>query len=462
MGQVETPWGGRFGEAPDALMQRFNASISFDRKLLEVDVAGSIAYARALQRAGILDEGELVQIEAGLEQVRQEFSASDCDLPDALEDIHMAVEKRLIEIAGPVGGKLHTGRSRNDQVNVDERLYLRAAIYALTGRICHLQGVLLTSAETHHEVVLPGYTHLQQAQPVLFAHYALALFWMLERDRGRLQDAWKRADYMPLGSGALAGSTFAIDRELLARELGFSQVTPNSLDAVSDRDFLLETLSALSILMMHLSRFCEDLIIWSSSEFGFVELSDHFSTGSSMMPQKKNPDSLELVRGKTGRVYGSLVALLTTMKAVPLTYAKDMQEDKEPLFDALETVDTCLEVFAGAWESMQLDTERMEATVDSMALATDLADHLVRRGLPFREAHRVIGNLVREALAAGRALTEYGLEELRVHSGDFGEDALALLDVRHSLELRNIEGGTGPQAVAEQMEKARRVLAAAP
>jgi argininosuccinate lyase len=426
---------------------------------LEVDIAGSKAYAKALHRADLVDAAELAEITGGLEAVLQEFSAPNCLLPDALEDIHMAVEKRLTELIGPVGGKLHTGRSRNDQVNLDERLYLRLSIEALQGRIRQLQGVLLASAEQHEAVVLPGYTHMQQAQPVLFAHYALSLFWMLERDWGRLADTWRRADYMPLGSGALAGSTFAIDRTFLARELGFSQVTRNSLDAVSDRDFLLETLASLSILMMHLSRFCEDLIVWSSAEFGFVELSDHFSTGSSMMPQKKNPDSLELVRGKTGRVYGSLVALLTTMKAVPLTYSKDLQEDKEPLFDALDTVDICLEVFAGAWQGMQVRGEQMEKKVDSMALATDLADYLVRQGMPFRDAHRVIGNLVAGALADGRALTDFSLAELQSHSEQFGEDALALLDVRHSLSLRNIEGGTGPQAVAEQLQKARRILA---
>jgi argininosuccinate lyase len=459
MTRVETPWGGRFQEAPDALMERFNASIGFDRRLLEVDIAGSKAYAKALHRADLLDAAELAEITGGLEAVLQEFSAPDCLLPDALEDIHMAVEKRLTELIGPVGGKLHTGRSRNDQVNLDERLYLRLSIEALQGRIRQLQGVLLASAEQHEAVVLPGYTHMQQAQPVLFAHYALSLFWMLERDWGRLADTWRRADYMPLGSGALAGSTFAIDRAFLARELGFSQVTPNSLDAVSDRDFLLETLSSLSILMMHLSRFCEDLIVWSSAEFGFVELSDHFSTGSSMMPQKKNPDSLELIRGKTGRVYGSLVALLTTMKAVPLTYSKDMQEDKEPLFDALDTVDICLEVFAGAWQGMQVRGEQMEKKVDSMALATDLADYLVRQGMPFRDAHRVIGNLVAGVIADGQTLTDFSLAELQSHSEQFGEDALALLDVRHSLSLRNIEGGTGPQAVAEQLQKARRILA---
>ena len=459
MAIVETPWGGRFQDGPDALMERFNASIGFDRKLLEVDLAGSIAYARALERAGIFDAGELAQIEEGLEQVRQEFSKPECALPASLEDIHMAVEKRLTELVGPVGGKLHSGRSRNDQVCVDERLYLRSAILALKGRVRDLQGVLLASAEQYREVVLPGYTHLQQAQPVLFSHYALSLFWMLDRDWGRLGDAWQRADFLPLGSGALAGSTFAIDREFLASELGFSQVSPNSIDAVSDRDFLLETLAALSILMMHLSRFCEDLIVWSSAEFGFIELSDHFATGSSMMPQKKNPDSLELVRGKTGRVYGSLVSLLTTMKGLPLTYAKDMQEDKEPFFDALETVDICLEVFSGAWQGMEVRAERMESAVDSLALATDLADYLVRQGMPFRDAHRIIGNLVRAVLEQGRALTDLELEDLRAHSAHFSADALELLDLRHSLELRNIAGGTGPQAVDEQIEKARRVLA---
>lgn len=457
MAAVQTPWGGRFESAPAELMERFNASIGFDRKLLEVDVAGSIAYARALRRAGILSAEELEHIETGLKQVREEFSAPDCVLPDALEDIHMAVEQRLTELVGPAGGKLHTGRSRNDQVNLDERLYLRSAIASLQAQIRHLQGVLLASSEQHRHVVLPGYTHLQQAQPILFPHYALSLFWMLERDRGRLADAWRRADFLPLGSGALAGSAFPLDRAFLARELGFSHVTPNSLDAVSDRDFLLETLSALAIAMMHLSRFCEDLILWSSAEFGFVELADHFATGSSMMPQKKNPDALELVRGKTGRVYGSLMALLTTMKAVPLTYAKDLQEDKEPLFDALETTAICLEVFAGAWQSMEVRAERMEAAVDSTALATDLADYLVGRGVPFRAAHRVVGSLVRDAMARGRALTDLGLDDLRAHSADFGADALELLDVRRSLARRNIAGGTGPQAVAEQMEQARQV-----
>ena len=458
MSGTEKLWGGRFGEATDALMERFHASIGFDRRLMEMDIAGSEAYARSLQRVGVLTADEAEQIVAGLRQVHEEMSAGRFVFSADLEDIHMAVEKRLTEIVGPVGGKLHTGRSRNDQVNVDERLYLRQAIGGLQERIRRLQQVLLKSAEKHRKVVMPGYTHLQQAQPILFAHYALCLFWMLERDHGRLADVWKRADAMPLGSGALAGSTFPLDRAFLARELGFSQVTPNSLDAVSDRDFLLEFLGAASILMMHLSRFCEDLIIWSTAEFGFVELADAFSTGSSMMPQKKNPDSLELMRGKVGRVYGDLMALLTAMKGIPLTYAKDMQEDKEPFFDALETAEICLEVFAGVWETMELRPERMVAAIDDGTLATDLADYLVRKGMPFREAHRVVGGLVRAVAEKGGKLTGLSLEDLQRYAELFEADVVEMLDARQSLELRDIEGGTGPRAVAAQLEKARQVL----
>lgn len=456
----EKPWGGRFGAATAELMERFNASIGVDRKLLEVDVAGSVAHARALERVGVLTADECGRLVEGLSRVRDEMAAPGYGFSPRLEDIHMAVETRLTELIGPLGGRLHTGRSRNDQVALDERLYLRHAVAGLQARLGHLQQVLLDSAEAHFGVVLPGYTHLQQAQPILFSHYALSLFWMLDRDRGRLADTWKRADCLPLGAGALAGSAYPLDRQFLAQELGFSRVSANSLDAVSDRDFLLECLAALAILMMHLSRFCEDLIIWSSQEFGFVELDDAFATGSSMMPQKKNPDSLELVRGKTGRVYGDLVGLLTTMKGIPLTYAKDMQEDKEPFLDALETVQDCLEVFAGAWETLQLRPARMEAAIDSGVLATDLADYLVRRGMPFREAHHAVGRLVRWALEQGKQLTGLSLQELQAHSDAFAADALDVLDVRHSLGLRNIEGGTGPEAVRQQLEQARAGLAA--
>jgi argininosuccinate lyase len=459
---TEKPWGGRFTGATAELMERFNASISFDHRLLEVDVAGSKVYAQALVRAQLLSQEEGAQIVAGLDRVREELAQADHLFEPRLEDIHMAVETRLVELIGAVGGKLHTGRSRNDQVNLDERLYLRAAMAATLGRVRHLQQVLVHSAEQHTDTVMPGYTHLQQAQPILFAHYALSLFWALERDAGRLADAAQRADRMPLGSGALAGSAFELDREFMARELGFSAVTPNSLDAVSDRDFLLETLAALSILMTHLSRYCEDLILWSSAEFAYVELDDAYATGSSMMPQKKNPDSLELVRGKTGRVYGDLVALLTTMKGLGLTYGKDLQEDKEPVFDAFATADDCLDVFAAAWDTMTIRVQRMEAAIDDGTLATELADFLVERGVPFREGHHVVGAVVRAALQSGQRLTELSVADLRQHHDAFDDEALQRLDPRASLGRRNLPGGTGPQAVAVQLQQAREILAAEP
>ena len=457
---TDKAWGGRFSGAQAELMERFNASIGVDRKLMEMDIAASLVYARALERAGVLTGEERVTIAEGLHKVREEMSAADFPFDVGLEDIHMAVEERLTHHVGAVGGKLHTGRSRNDQVNADERLYLRQATAAVTQGIRRLQSVLVDSAERHREVILPGYTHLQQAQPILFGHYALSLFWMLERDRGRVFDSWKRADYLPLGSGALAGSAFPLDREQMARELGFSGVTANSLDAVSDRDFLLEALAALAILMMHLSRYCEDLIIWSSIEFGFVELDDAYATGSSMMPQKKNPDSLELVRGKTGRVYGNLMGLLTTMKGVPLTYAKDLQEDKEPAFDSFDTVLDCLEVFAAAWETMAVRSDRMAASMADSLLATDLADYLSRRGIPFRQAHHIVGRLVRDSLEAGDRLGELTLSRMQTYSKEFGEDTLELLKPGRSLDLRNISGGTGPEAVRSQLTRAREILAA--
>jgi len=456
--QRHKPWSGRFQGTTDELMERFNASISFDRKLLEVDVIGSKVYALALQRAGVLTEAECIIITEGLEGVLVDMSAGSFVFDSRFEDVHMAVEAQLIKSIGPLGGKLHTGRSRNDQVNLDERLYLREAVASVRQQIRSLQAAIVESAQQQADVILPGYTHLQQAQPILFSHYALALFWMLQRDSDRLADAWKRADFLPLGSGALAGSAYPLDRQFMASELGFSGVTPNSIDAVSDRDFLLEALAAVAILMMHLSRYCEDLVIWSTAEFGFIELSDAFSTGSSMMPQKKNPDSLELIRGKTGRVYGNLTALLTLMKGLALTYSKDLQEDKEPFFDSFETVGQCLDVFTGAWSTMSLRTERMKTSVDTTALATDLADYLVKRGVPFRDAHHVVGQLVGETLAAGKTLTSLGLDDFKRFSDQFEADVLNQLDLERSLELRNIPGGTGPAAVQEQLRAARNVL----
>lgn len=458
--QAEKPWGGRFAGATAELMERFNASIGFDHKLLQVDIAGSKVYARALVRANLLSQQEGAQILSGLDRVCQELSRPEHVFEARLEDIHMAVETRLIELIGPLGGKLHTGRSRNDQVNLDVRLFARSAVEATVGRVRHLQQVLVNSADAHIGTIMPGYTHLQQAQPILFAHYALSLFWALERDIGRLVDAAKRADFMPLGSGALAGSAFALDRHFMARELGFSDVTPNSLDAVSDRDFLLEMLAALSILLTHLSRYCEDLIIWSSAEFAFVELDDAYSTGSSMMPQKKNPDSLELVRGKTGRVFGDLVSLLTVMKGLGLSYGKDLQEDKEPVFDAFSTADDCLDVFASAWSTMTVNVERMAAAVDAGTLATELADFLVERGVPFREGHHVVGAVVRAAAESGRRLTDLSLADLQQHHEAFDSEILNRLEPRASLDRRNLPGGTGPKAVLAQLEQARGILSA--
>ena len=456
----EKLWGGRFSKSTQKLMEQFNASIGFDRRLFRVDIAGSRAQARALAQIGVLTEAECNRVIWGLDQVEAELAAGELALTDDLEDIHMAVEKRLTEIVGPVGGKLHTGRSRNDQVALDERLYLREVIVETVAHIDRLQAVLLDSAEQHIEVILPGYTHLQQAQPVRFAHYAMALFWMLDRDRGRFLDCGKRADAMPLGAGALAGSAYPVDRAFLVSELAFGRATENSMDAVSDRDYFLEYMAASAILMGHLSRFCEDLIVWSSSEFGFVTLDDAFSTGSSMMPQKKNPDSLELVRGKTGRVYGNLVALLTVMKGIPMTYAKDMQEDKEPLFDTADTVQTALAVFTGAWSTMQVHKERMTATLDGMILATDLADYLVGKGVPFRTCHRIVGQLVRTALEQGKRLEELELETLRSVSDVFEDDVYTVLSAEKSTNRRNLDGGTGRDAVMRQVKAGRKKVGA--
>ena len=454
----DKPWGGRFEGSTDKLMERFNASISFDRRLYRADIEGSRAQSRALLRAGILTQDECYRVLAGLDQVEGEIDRDELPLTDDLEDIHMAIEKRLTEIVGPVGGKIHTGRSRNDQVALDERLFLREAIAGTQERIDRLQRVLITSASEHIDTILPGYTHLQQAQPLLFSHYAMSLFWMLDRDWQRFRDCGRRADTMPLGSGALAGSAFPIDRDFLAEQLGFGAVTPNSIDAVSDRDCLIEFISAGAILMAHLSRFCEDLIIWSSSEFAFVELDDAFCTGSSMMPQKKNPDSLELIRGKTGRVYGNLIALLTVMKGIPLTYAKDMQEDKEPLFDTVETLGISLDVFAAVWETMRLDSDRAAAAMDGTILATDLADYLTRKGVPFRECHRIVGGIVKRALEEGVRLESLLLDVLREASDVFEDDVRKVLTHSASTEARDVEGGTSKRSVETQIARGESIL----
>ncbi|MHB9027142.1 MAG: argininosuccinate lyase [Candidatus Latescibacterota bacterium] len=456
-------WGGRFTEGADAFLVEFGASIDVDIELLDVDVEGSKAWAEALGAAGILTPDEVKKIVDGLDAVCGEIKA-DRERPGfrldrSLEDVHMTVESRLTARIGDAGAKLHTGRSRNDQVALDERLWLLRALRGLMRSLSMVQSTVLERAREHADHFAPSYTHLQQAQPVRLGHYLLAWFWMLERDRERFADAMKRADKCPLGSGAVAGTGFPVDREAIARRLGFSGVTENSIDATSDRDYIVETLSAAAMCMMHLSRICEDLIIWSSAEFGFARLPDRYSTGSSMMPQKKNPDSLELVRGKTGRVYGNLMALLTVMKGLPFSYGKDMQEDKEPLFDSAATLGACLRILDGVIRGVRFDTERLESSVNDFVYATDIADYLTLKGMPFRQAHEMAGRLVKWAVENGKPFSEIPYEVFRGHSGLFGEDVAAQFNLRHSADRRNITGGTGRDALLKQIARAGEVLA---
>ncbi len=453
------PWGGRFQEPADRGARAFTASLPFDHRLWPFDLLGSEAWARALAKGGVLSEAELETILRGLAEIRAELQAGIFPFRLDLEDIHMNIEQRLIEKVGAVGGKLHTGRSRNDQVALDMRLWLRAEIDALGTAIREVQTALLEQAERHRDCPMPGYTHLQRAQPVLLAHHLLAYVWMLQRDRERYADARRRLDVLPLGAGALAGTTVPVDRHALARELGFARPSPNSIDAVSDRDFALEFLAASAICQMHLSRLGEELTLWASAEFGFVELPDAYATGSSLMPQKKNPDIAELVRGKTGRVYGDLLRLLTVMKGLPLAYHSDMQEDKEAFFDAADTVRGCLEILAPLLRGLRFRTERLRALAgEGFATATDLADYLVRKGLPFREAHRVVGRAVALALERGVGLEALPLEELRALSALFGPDFREVLTVEAALAARAVYGGTAPAAVREALAEARAML----
>ncbi|MGH7392382.1 MAG: argininosuccinate lyase [Candidatus Rokuibacteriota bacterium] len=453
-------WSGRFTQAADPAAERFTASLAFDRRLALHDVAGSIAWARALARAGLVTEGERDAIVAGLQTARGELEAGTFPYRPELEDIHINVERRLVELCGPVGGKLHTGRSRNDQIALDERLYLREVAAAVDEGLRRAQAALVAQAERGVDAPMPGYTHLQRAQPVVLAHHLLAYVFMLQRDRERFADARARADVLPLGSGALAGAGFAIDREALARDLGFAAASPNSLDAVSDRDYLLEFLAAAAITGMHLSRLAADLTLWATAEFGFVEFADAFATGSSMMPQKKNPDVAELIRGKSGRLYGNLVAVLTMMKGLPLTYNSDMQEDKEPFFDSVDTLEAILAVLPPMLASLTFRTERMRrAAGEHFATATDLADYLVRKGVPFRDAHEVVGRVVRHALDAGKPLEALAVAELRGFSPLFADDVHATITVDASLRARAATGGTAPEAVRRALALARRLVA---
>ncbi len=447
---------GRFQNAVADLAQRYSESVSFDWRLFRHDIAGSIAHASALTRAGLISEAEREQIEKTLRAIEQEIADGTFQWARDLEDVHMNIEAALTNRIGPAGAKLHTARSRNDQVALDLRLFVKDQIHEIKNGIRGVQTALVNLAEQNIGIVMPGYTHLQRAQPILLAHYWLGQAEAFARDVSRLTDCFSRADVLPLGSGALAGSTIAVDREFLARELGFSKVSQNSLDAVSDRDFVCEFLFALALMAMHLSRLSEDLILWSTAEFGFIEFSENFSTGSSLMPQKKNPDMAELTRGKTGRVYGNLFAVLTMLKALPSSYNRDLQEDKPPLFDSADTIRTALELFAAMLPEIKINRARFEtAATDSNLLATDLAEYLVQRGMPFREAHETIGRIV---ATANGPLDQISLDQLKQSSNLFSADVAEVFNVRRSLESRTAIGAPAPINVANQIARWRKML----
>ena len=449
-------WAGRFDAPTARIVEEFTTSLAVDRALYPYDVAGSRAHVKALVRARLLSPGEGRRLDAGLVRVLRELDAGRFRFLPADEDIHMAIERRLTELIGPVGGKLHTGRSRNDQVALDLRLWLRAECAEMDGAVARLQHALVTVARRHARAILPGYTHLQRAQPVLLAHHLLAYHEMLGRDRGRFGDCRARADELPLGAGALAGAGFALDRAYVAKLLGFARVARNSIDAVADRDAAVEFLAAAAIAAVHLSRLAEELVLWASEEFGFIILPDAFATGSSMMPQKKNPDVAELVRGRTGRVLGALVALLTTLKGLPLAYNRDLQEDKALLFDAAATLRGCLDVLAAMLPALGFATDRMAAAADGLLLATDVADALVERGVPFRRAHEMVGALVRHCLATGTGLRDVDAATLRRLAPRLDPAFLRALTPARSVARRRVLGGTAPAEVRRQLARAAR------
>ena len=456
-------WGGRFTEQPDAAFERFNRSFELDQRLIFEDIEGSLAYASALEKIGVLSAEELRQIGKGLVEIKKRVEKDPSWLSNQKhEDVHSFVETQLFELIGDSAFKLHTGRSRNDQVALDTRLFLKRAIVGIQVQIKGLIRGLLTQARSHLDVVIPGYTHLRKAQPILFSHYLMAYCEMFQRDYDRLEDCFRRTDCMPLGSGALAGNGFPIDREALRKELGFAQVTRNSLDAVSDRDYLVEFLSDASLILVHLSRLAEDFIIYSSTEFGFVELSETVTTGSSIMPQKKNPDSLELIRGKSGRVFGHLMSLLTVLKGLPLAYNKDLQEDKEVLFDTVDTLGDCLQVTQTVVRTLAVNKARTQLSVSSDFLdATDLADYLVRKGMPFRKAHELVGKVVLHCEARTVSLRELSLTEFQSFSALIEEDVFSALSVESSLQSRSVTGGTARSRVVEAIEEAEKRLSLA-
>ncbi|PLX85015.1 MAG: argininosuccinate lyase [Desulfuromonas sp.] len=452
-------WGGRFSQPTDAFVEEFTASIQFDQRLYRYDILGSQVHARMLAKQGIIAHNDAETIVEGLQEILTEIEAGAFEFSISREDIHMNIEARLIEKIGATGGRLHTARSRNDQVALDVRLYLRDEVDAIHTAIGRLIAALLEQAAGNLDVIMPGYTHLQTAQPVLFAHHMLAYVEMFSRDAGRLRDLRKRLNLLPLGAGALAGTTFPIDREWVAEQLDFDGVTRNSLDSVSDRDFAIEFGSFSSLLMMHLSRLSEELILWSSADFAFIDLSDAFCTGSSIMPQKKNPDVPELVRGKTGRVYGNLISLLTLMKSLPLAYNKDMQEDKEPLFDTIDTVRGSLKVFAEMISEMQVKPQAMrQAAGRGYSTATDIADYLVRKGLPFRNAHEVVGKTVRYCVETGKDIPELSLDEFRQFSTDIEADIFDFVTLEASVNARRATGGTARSSVEGEISLARNRL----
>ncbi len=449
---------GRFDKGMDERVKQYTLSVPFDRRLYRHDIAGSIAHARMLAKQGIISDKDAELIVMGLTSIRDEIESGEFDYRDELEDIHMNVEARLIEKTGDVGAKLHTARSRNDQVALDMRMYVKEATSEAVRGIRSLQTALVGLAETNTDVVIPGYTHLQRAQPVLLAHHMLAYFEMLERDVERFEQCCDRADVMPLGSAALAGTPYDIDREFVARELGFSRISENSMDAVSDRDFVIDYHAAASLAMMHLSRLADEIVLWSSAEFGFIEIDQAFATGSSIMPQKRNPDVAELARGKTGRVYGNLTAALTMMKGLPLSYNRDLQEDKEGLFDTVDTLRQTLDVFAAMIAAVGVNAGRMkEAAEGNYTLATDIADYLVRKGVPFRTAHGIVGELVRYAAEDGKSLSDLDMAEYRRFSDRFDDDVKSI-SIESSLAARNVPGGTAPERVKDALKQAREKL----
>lgn len=452
-------WGGRFTKQTNQLVEEYTASIGFDQELAEEDIQGSLAHVKMLGKQGIIPDHDVETIQEGLHKVLQKIRRGEMEYSIGDEDIHMNVERMLIEEVGPVGGKLHTGRSRNDQVATDMHLYLRRRVVEFVDLLTKLQEALLQQARNHTSTILPGYTHLQRAQPILFSHHMMAYVSMFQRDIERLQDSYKRINVLPLGAGALAGTTFPIDRHFVAEQLGFDAVYENSLDAVSDRDFIVEFLSAASLIMMHLSRLSEELILWSSTEFNFIELDDAFCTGSSIMPQKKNPDVPELVRGKTGRVYGHLIGLLTLLKSLPLAYNKDMQEDKEGMFDTVKTLQGALQLFAPMIATMNVRADQMrEAVNKDFSNATDIADYLVNKGLPFRQAHEVIGKTVLYCIQNDKYLLDLELEEFKQFSKLFEEDIYQVLQPESVVNARNVYGGTAKPQVEQAIERAAAVV----